>query len=48
MSKTTASVSLVSVTSMDVVRTCVLHVPENGGETVPFKRRRQKKQNGER
>ena len=43
-----ASVSLVSVTSMDVVRMYVFHVPKNGGETVPFKRRRQKKRNRER
>ena len=41
-SEPTASVSLVGVTSMDVVRTYVLHVPKNGGETVLFKRRRQK------
>ena len=42
-SEPTASVNLVGVTSMDVVRTYVLHVPKNGGETVLFKRRRQKK-----
>ena len=47
-SEPTASVSLVGVTSMDVVRTYVLHVPKNGGETVRFKRRWQKKRNGER
>ena len=35
-SEPTDSVSLVGVTSMDVVRTYVLHVPKNGGETVPF------------
>ena len=46
-SEPTASVSLVGVTSMDVVRMYVLHVPKNRGETVPFKRRRQKKRNGE-
>ena len=47
-SEPTPSVSLVGVTSMDVVRTYLLHVPKNGGETVPFKRRQQKKRNGER
>ena len=47
-SEPTASVNLVGVTSMDVVRTHVLHVPKNGGETVPFKCRQQKKRNIER
>ena len=46
-SEPTASVSLVGVTSMDVVRAYVLHVPKNGGEAVPFKHRRKKKRNGE-
>ena len=47
-SEPTASVSFVGVTSMDVVRTYVLHVPKNGGKTAPFKHRQQKKRNGER
>ena len=47
-SEPTASVSFVGVTSMDVVSTYMLHVPKNGGKTVPFKRRWQKKRNGER
>ena len=42
-SEPTANVSLVGVMSMNEVRTYVLHVPKNGGETVLFKHRRQKK-----
>ena len=47
-SEPTASVSFVGVTSMDVVRTYVLHVSKNRGKTAPFKRRQQKKRNGKR
>ena len=42
------TLSLVGVMSMGVVRMYVLHAPKNGGELVPFKRRRQKKRKGER